>query len=50
MEGTDERIDDLLRYLVDLVDKCPQSFRTQIDILLQLCLKVSFFFMNKNNL
>ncbi|GBL83789.1 Importin-5 [Araneus ventricosus] len=39
LDSKDGQPDEILRYLVELVESCPQIFRGQLDVLLQLCLK-----------
>ncbi|CAL1261451.1 unnamed protein product [Larinioides sclopetarius] len=39
LDSKDGQPDEILRYLVELVESCPQIFRGQLDVLIQLCLK-----------
>lgn len=41
IENGDPRAEDVLKYLIDLVDKCPQSFRSQLDYLFKICIEYS---------
>ncbi|XP_054709669.1 importin-5-like [Uloborus diversus] len=39
LDDPDACPDDILRHLIDLAETCPQIFRGQFDVLMQLCLK-----------
>ncbi|GIX94542.1 importin-5 [Caerostris extrusa] len=39
LDSKEGQPEEILRYLVDLVEACPQIFRGQFDVLLELCLK-----------
>ncbi|XP_035214122.1 importin-5-like [Stegodyphus dumicola] len=41
LDDINARPEDILRYIIDLVETCPQYFRAQLDLVMQICLKGS---------